>query len=146
MERDPRERVVSAACYALVKLTDMQTRAATDAADAQWFPVSAPPPLAFGPQHHFRRRPRPTPRQTPLAARRFRTTAEKVTLSQVQHLCDAVPGTQLDKRNFRKRVPELDLLVPLKSKTSGPGRPARIHRFDPAKYERLKKQEFHFEL
>ncbi len=47
VDRDPRERVVSVAHYALVKLAAHETKAATDAADAQWFPVSKPPKLAF---------------------------------------------------------------------------------------------------
>src|SRR5213082_3307323 len=47
VDRDPRERVVSVAYYALVKLSAHQTRAATDAADAQWFPISKAPKLAF---------------------------------------------------------------------------------------------------
>src|SRR5258706_8019740 len=47
IERDPRERVVSVAYYALVKLSDHRARAATDAANAEWFPVSKAPRLAF---------------------------------------------------------------------------------------------------
>src|SRR5712672_1873264 len=47
VERDPRERVVSVAYYALVKLSDHRARAATDAANAEWFPVSKTPKLAF---------------------------------------------------------------------------------------------------
>src|SRR6187549_982432 len=47
VERDPRERVVSVAYYALVKLAAHDTKAATDAADAQWFPISKVPKLAF---------------------------------------------------------------------------------------------------
>ena len=47
INRDPRERVVSVAYFALVKLSAHQTRAATDATDAQWFPVSKTPKLAF---------------------------------------------------------------------------------------------------
>src|ERR1041385_4888135 len=47
VDRDPRERVVSVAHYALVKLAAHETKAATDAADAQWFPVSKVPKLAF---------------------------------------------------------------------------------------------------
>jgi 8-oxo-dGTP diphosphatase len=35
MQRDPRERVISVAYYALVKLASHDTQAATDAADAQ---------------------------------------------------------------------------------------------------------------
>src|SRR2546425_6614478 len=47
VDRDPRERVMSVAYYALVKLSDHRARAATDAANAQWFPVSKAPKLAF---------------------------------------------------------------------------------------------------
>src|SRR5436190_13701067 len=47
VDRDPRERVVSVAYYALVKLMEHAAKAATDAVDAQWFPVSKAPKLAF---------------------------------------------------------------------------------------------------
>src|SRR6266704_3337960 len=47
IDRDPRERVVSVAYYALVKLADVETKAATDAADARWFPIPKIPRLAF---------------------------------------------------------------------------------------------------
>src|SRR6266566_374082 len=47
VDRDPRERVVSVAYYALVKLADFSTKASTDAADARWFPISNAPKLAF---------------------------------------------------------------------------------------------------
>src|SRR5215475_12043314 len=47
VERDPRERVVSVAYYALVKLSEHDAKAATDAANARWFPVAKIPKLAF---------------------------------------------------------------------------------------------------
>src|SRR4030095_13553022 len=47
VDRDPRERVVSVAYYALVKLSEHTAKASTDAANAQWFPVSKAPKLAF---------------------------------------------------------------------------------------------------
>src|SRR5437016_9591348 len=47
LDRDPRERVVSVAYYSLVKLAAHDTKAATDAADACWFPISKAPKLAF---------------------------------------------------------------------------------------------------
>src|SRR6266581_3026515 len=47
VDRDPRERVVSVAHYALVKLSEHNAKAATDAANACWFPVSKVPKLAF---------------------------------------------------------------------------------------------------
>src|SRR5882762_1449162 len=46
LERDPRERVVSVAHYALVKLSEHEAKAATDAANARWFAVSNVPKLA----------------------------------------------------------------------------------------------------
>lgn len=45
--RDPRERVVSVAHYALVNLRDHRIHAATDAREAAWFGVHDVPSLAF---------------------------------------------------------------------------------------------------
>ena len=47
IHRDPRERTVSVAYYALIKLSDYRVQAASDARDAAWFPTSQLPPLAF---------------------------------------------------------------------------------------------------
>src|SRR3954447_14593123 len=47
VDRDPRERVVSVAYYALVKLSRHAARAATDAANARWFSVTQVPKVAF---------------------------------------------------------------------------------------------------
>lgn len=147
IRRDPRERVVSVAYYALVRLADTHTRAATDAADARWFPVSAPPKLAFDHAEILAiaiARLRGKVRWQPVG---FELLSEKFTLSQLQHLYEAVLGTELDKRNFRKRVLALDLLIPLKEKAmSGAHRPAQLFRFDPEKYQRLTKRGFHFEI
>ena len=47
VKRDPRERVVTVAYYALVNLPAKAVQAATDARDAAWFAVSDLPTLAF---------------------------------------------------------------------------------------------------
>jgi 8-oxo-dGTP diphosphatase len=146
VKRDPRERVVSVAWYALVKLAEQNTRAATDAADARWFPVTQLPRLAFDHAAILESalaRLRGKLRWQPLG---FELLPQKFTLSQLQHLYEAVLGTKLDKRNFRKRVLALDLLIPMKTKTTGTGRPAQLFRFDPDKYARLTKRGFHFEI
>jgi 8-oxo-dGTP diphosphatase len=146
VKRDPRERIVSVAYYALVKLALTETRAATDAADARWFPVADPPALAFDHDSILETaltRLRGKLRYQPVG---FELLPPKFTLSQLQHLYEAVLGEELDKRNFRKKIESFDLLVPLKEKSTGSGRPAQLFRFDPAKYERLNKRGFHFEL
>lgn len=147
VERDPRERVVSVAYYALVKLAAHETKAATDAADARWFPVSKVPRLAFDHAEILATaltRLKGKVRYQPIG---FELLPPKFTLSELQHLYEAVLGTELDKRNFRKKVLGFELLVPLKERQmAGRHRPAQLFRFDAEKYEKLKRRGFNFEL
>src|SRR5262245_45799655 len=146
-KRDPRERVVSVAHYALVKLAEFNTRAATDAADARWFPISKVPKLAFdhaGILATALARLKGKVRYQPIG---FELLPPKFTLSQLQHLYEAVLETELDKRNFRKKVLGFGLLVPLKeTQMAGRHRPAQLFRFDADKYDKLRKRGFNFEL
>src|SRR5213083_539972 len=147
LDRDPRERVVSVAYYALVKLAAHDTKAATDAADARWFPVSKVPKLAFDHADILATalaRLKGKVRYQPIG---FELLPPKFTLSQLQHLYEAVLEADLDKRNFRKKVLSFDLLVPLKEKQmAGRHRPAQLFRFDAERYEKLKRKGFNFEL
>lgn len=145
--RDPRERVVSVAYYALVKLSDHRATAATDAARAQWFPVAQSPKLAFDHGDILalaRQRLQGKVRYQPIG---FELLPPKFTLSQLQHLYEAVLETKLDKRNFRKKVLALGLLLPLpETQMTGRHRPARLFRFDADKYAKLKRKGLLFEL
>ena len=147
LDRDPRERVVSVAYYALVKLAEFQTKAATDAADARWFPISTVPKLAFdhaGILATALARLKGKVRYEPIG---FELLPPKFTLSQLQHVYEAVLETALDKRNFRKKVLGLGLLVALKeTRMAGRHRPAQLFRFDADKYGKLKKRGFNFEV
>jgi 8-oxo-dGTP diphosphatase len=147
VERDPRERVVSIAYYALVKLSNHRAKAATDAANAQWFPVSKLPKLAFDHPEILRTalaRLQGKVRYQPIG---FELLPEKFTLSHLQHLYEAVLETELDKRNFRKKVLSFGLLVPLEeTQMVGRHRPAQLFRFDQKRYEQLRKKGFHFEI
>jgi 8-oxo-dGTP diphosphatase len=147
VDRDPRERVVSVAYYALVKLSDHRARAATDAANAQWFPVSKVPKLAFDHAEIVataRTRLESKVRYQPIG---FELLPPKFTLSQLQHLYEVVLDTELDKRNFRKKVLGFGLLIPLKeTQMMGRHRPAQLFRFDAEKYDKLRKRGFHFEI
>jgi len=147
VKRDPRERVVSVAYYALVKLSDHHAKAATDAANAQWFPVSQLPKLAFDHADIVAMaltRLQGKVRYQPIG---FELLPPKFTLSDLQHLYEAILGSGLDKRNFRKKVLGFGLLVPLnETQMAGRHRPAQLFRFDADKYEKLKKRGFNFEL
>jgi 8-oxo-dGTP diphosphatase len=147
VRRDPRERVVSVAHYALVKLFDHRARAATDAAQAAWFPISQPPELAFDHADILTAaltRLRGKVRYQPVG---FELLPEKFTLSELQHLYEAILATKLDKRNFRKKVLGLGLLAALQeTRQAGRHRPAQLFRFAADRYEKLRQQGFHFEL
>ena len=147
LDRDPRERVVSVAYYALVKLSDHSVKAATDAANTRWFPVSKVPKLAFDHAEILATalaRLKGKVRYQPIG---FELLPPRFTLSQLQHLYEAVMGTSLDKRNFRKKVLSLGVLMPMKERLrSGRHRPAQLFQFNRNKYEKLQKRGFNFEV
>ena len=147
VDRDPRERVISVAHYALVKLSDYEAKAATDAASAEWFPISKLPNLAFDHAEIVATalaRLQGKVRYQPVG---FELLPPKFTLSELQHLYEAILEAGLDKRNFRKKVLGFGLLMPLKeTQMAGRHRPAQLFRFDADKYEKLKKRGFNFEL
>lgn len=147
LNRDPRERVVTVAYYALVKLSDHQVRAATDARSAAWFAVSDLPNLAFDHEDIVQvalTRLKGKVRYEPIG---FELLPRKFTLSQLQKLYEVVLERELDKRNFRKKILGMDLLIELDEVQSGVAhRAARLYSFDEKKYERLKKNGFNFEI
>lgn len=147
IDRDPRERVISVAHYALVKPSDHRARAATDAMDVRWFALSDLPALAFDHGTIVRTalaRLQAKLRYEPIG---FELLPHKFTLSELQSLYEAILGVPLDKRNFRKKVLELGLLVSLEeTKMTGRHRPAQLFRFDGRRYESLKKRGLNFEL
>ncbi|MBI1374539.1 MAG: NUDIX domain-containing protein [Phycisphaera sp.] len=145
--RDPRDRIVSVAHYALVKLSDHRVTAATDAEDVGWFPADDPPPLAFDHAKILsiaRDRLRAKVRYQPVG---FELLPTKFTLRQLQHLYEVVLGRELDKRNFRKKVHSLGILKALDEYETGVShRAAQFFKFDRAKYRQLEKKGFNFEI
>lgn len=146
-KRDPRERVISVAYYALVKLADHQLRAASDAVDVAWFPVAELPKLAFDHEKIVEvalRRLKAKVRYEPIG---FELLPEKFTLGELQRLYEAVLEQTVDKRNFRKKILGTELLDPLDEYQQDVAhRAAQFYRFNRARYEQLKKRGFNFEL
>jgi 8-oxo-dGTP diphosphatase len=147
LDRDPRERVVSVAYYALAKLSDHRIRAATDAMGVGWFGLDDLPKLAFDHTEIVARaheRLRGKVRYAPIG---FELLPPRFSLTQLQRLYEIVLGTDLDKRNFRKKILAMDLLVETDEVEQGVRhRAARLYRFDRRKYERLARQGFEFAM
>lgn len=147
VDRDPRERVITVAYYALVKLSDYKVRAATDARDAAWFAIDAIPPLAFDHPAILKmahERLKGKVRYQPIG---FELLPTKFTLRQIQNLYEFILDRPLDKRNFRKKILSMDILVELDEFESGVAhRAARLYKFDQRKYQKLTRQGFSFEI
>lgn len=147
VERDPRGRVISVAYFALVKLTDHRVMAATDAADVSWFSVWDTPSLAFDHKEILTaavERLKGKVRYQPLG---FELLPKKFTLTQLQRVYETILERELDKRNFRKKILAMDLLIETDEVEKDVAhRAARLYRFDKRKYLRLAKEGFHFEI
>lgn len=145
--RDPRERVVTVAYYALVNIRDHTVKAATDARNAAWFAVADTPTLAFD---HARILQMALQRLTGKVTYQpigFELLPRKFTLAQLQHLYETILERSLDKRNFRRKVLEMGFLEETDEiEQDVAHRAARLYRFDEKKYQQLVKQGFHFEL
>ena len=145
--RDPRDRVVTVAYYALINLVEHRIQATTDAKDAAWFPVSNPPKLAFDHDKILAAalaRLKGKVRYEPIG---FELLPQKFTLSQLQKLYETILEQPLDKRNFRKKILGMQLLVELDEvQADVRHRAARLYQFDEQKYLQLKNKGFNFEI
>ncbi len=146
-DRDPRHRVISVAYYALAKLSDFKLTAGTDAAGAGWHPLSKLPALAFDHAAIIDAavaRLRGKVRYAPIG---FELLPPRFTLTQLQRLYEIILERELDKRNFRKKILSLDLVIETDEKQTGVRhRAARLYRFDRKKYDRLVKHGFEFAI
>lgn len=147
VDRDPRERVITVAYYALVNLEGHDVQASTDARSAAWFSVNDLPDLAF--DHNSilsaaHDRLRGKVRYQPIG---FELLPDKFTLRQLQDLYEIVLDRELDKRNFRKKVLAMGIVKETKEiEKDVAHRAAKLYRFDKRKYDRLTKQGFNFEI
>jgi hypothetical protein len=146
MDRDPGGRILSVTYYALIKINESD-REIIEKNGANWFSVNDFPPLIFDHRQmvetaltKLRRRCRTQPIG-------FELLPEKFTIPQLQLLYEAILMHTLDKRNFRKKILEMNLLDKLDEKDrTNSKKGAYYYRFNPEKYKDFTQQGFNFEL
>ncbi|WP_085765886.1 NUDIX hydrolase [Nonlabens spongiae] len=147
VDRDPRGRVVSISYYGLVRPDKFQISAATDAKDVKWFPLNEIPQVSFDHERIIESgiiRLRSKIKYEPIG---FELLDAKFPFSDLEKLYSALLGEPVDRRNFRKKIKELNVLDELDDTLStGPGRPARLFKFNKKRFFQLKKEGVHFEL
>lgn len=137
--RDPRGRVITVAYYALVTGEAAAPIAGTDAGAARWIQARNHPPLAFDHERILEYALERLANKLEYTTVGFQLLPKKFTLSQLQHVYEAVLGRTLDKRNFRRKIALLGVLKPLEEWTQeGPSRPAQLFKFSAKQFERLR--------
>lgn len=149
--RDPRGRVISVVYMALVRSTELATKAGDDAVAARWFPVENLQIGSLAFDHD---------KILDLALHRLRSKARwqplgvgllpegGFTLSELQTVYESILGRPLDKRNFRRKVLSFGVLYQTRQTRSPKegGHLARVYRFDHAQYQQLIREGIDFEV
>lgn len=147
VNRYPGKRVITIAYYALVNVENYSLNPGFTASDADWFRIHDVPRLPydhneildFGFQYLKHK-----VRHEPIG---FNLLPKKFTLHHIQELYESILETQLDKPNFRRKLLNMNLLVPCHEKQKDVShRAASLYRFDKKIYNQLAEKGFSFEL
>lgn len=143
--RDPRERVITIAFYALVRIQEV--KGGDDAASARWFPLDEIPALAFDHDHMLRMATQRLRQEIHFHPIGFELLPEKFTLRELQSLYEAILGITFDRRNFAKKMLHLEILNELNETVwPTPKREAKLFSFNAGKYEELKRKGLRMEF
>ena len=140
-QRDPRERVITIAYYALVRMQEV--KGGDDASDARWFALDEVPPLAFDHDQILRKAEKTLRQQIHFEPVGFELLPEKFTIKQLQNLYEAILDMRFDRRNFYNKMRRLGMLE-LTGDTANPSqrREANLFSFNAEKYAELKSKGF----
>ena len=139
-DRDPRERVITVAYYALVPSDKLQLRAATDAEAVGWFALDELPELAFDHDEILRMAHQRLAAKLDYSTIAFQFMPDKFTLGELQEVYEIILQEDIDKRNFRKWVLAMERIEETgEERRDGPHRPAKLYMVkDPSKVEIIK--------
>lgn len=138
MRSEPDARVITVAYYSLVNIFDYRPQPFSFAKNTEWINLDEINELAFD---HFdilqeaKKNLKLKLRNQPIG---FNLLPKKFTLSQLHRLYECILERPLDKRNFRRKILKLDLLINLNEKQCGvPHKPSELYQFNEEKYTEL---------
>ena len=134
VDRDPGARVVSIAYYALINVADYDERL-MEKHEVEWVNIDQLPEMFSDHQEMISRARRMMQQKIKTEPISFQLLPELFTLTQLQRLYEAVNGEEVDKRNFRKRIKEMDFIEKTdKIDKTGSKRGAYLYRFNKKAY------------
>ena len=140
-QRDPRERVITIAYYALVRIQEV--KGDDDAIDARWFTLERIPQLAFDHDQILQKAIQTLRRQIHFEPIGFELLPEEFTLMELQNLYEAILDVRFDHCDFYDKMNKLGILEQI-NETVPPTQKneTKLFRFNKAKYEELKNEGF----
>ncbi len=134
VKRDPVERTISIAYYALIDIHKHNEDLLSDY-NARWFPINEVPELIFdhGKMVEAAKvRLRFKASSQPVG---FELLPDKFTLPELQQLYEVIYDTEFDKRNFRRRILSMDVLEKTNEKQKEYSKKgAFLYKFNDEKY------------
>lgn len=146
IDRHPQGRVITVAYYSIIKRTDNGLYPISGyTKKAFWWPADKIPKLAFDHNQIAQQALETLRHKIQYEPVGFELLPEKFTLTQLQHIYEAILQRKIDKRNFRKKMLSYGLLKKLKEKQEGVShRSAAFFKFNKSRYQHLKKNGFIF--
>lgn len=139
-DRDPRERVITVAYYALVPTDEIDIKAGSDAEGVSWIGMQELPELAFDHGDILDMAYARLSAKLDYSTIAFQFMPHEFTLPELQHVYEVILRKPMDKRNFRKRILALDLIEETgEDRRDGAHRPAKLYRVkDPGRIDIIK--------
>ncbi len=147
VDRDPGERTISVAYYALIDVESHQFEGPL-METARWFDLNEAPQLIFDHNEMVQKAVARLRRRALSQPIGFELLPEKFTMRQLQNLYESILDKKLDKRNFINKINALDILIKLDEKDMSVARKgAYLYTFDTGKYARKVEEEgFNFKI
>ena len=135
--RHPNARVITCAYFALVRSEDIQI---VSTPELGWHKVSDLPPLAFDHKEIIEYSLKRTRERLEICPVAYQLLNEKFTLTEMQKAYELIMDKKLDKRNFRKRVADLNYIEKTdKIDKTGSKRGAALYKFNENAYRKAPK-------
>lgn len=109
VNRDPGERVISVAYCALINVKDYDNEL-REKHQLKWIDVEKMPRLYSDHNEMVRKAINLLRRRISTEPLSFNLLPELFTLTQLQHVYEAILGEEIDKRNFRKKIKTIDFI------------------------------------
>lgn len=147
LNRDPRNRVISVAYFALVDPSKLTIKADSDADHAQWYKLDEIPPLAFDHALILNKAIERLKAKLTYEPIGFELLPKEFLFSELENLYCTILEKEIDRRNFRKKILSFEIIEETEHfGSSKNGRPAKLFKFNKLKYNDLIKKGFHFEI